>query len=133
MDGRIDTLEMYVPDIISAKITLDKVLSKNQIEDKVLNLEQVLDAMVLNYKCCGRILEITYSTAAKKIWNEKGVTGTRVRFIQKDVKGNVIEDMCCEGVLVSGETFFVSGERCASVNFGKGKEVYDITTLQFIC
>ena len=42
MNGVIDTLEMYVPDIVSAKLTFDKIMSKAQIEEKILKLEQVL-------------------------------------------------------------------------------------------
>lgn len=34
MNGIIDTLEMYVPDVISAKLTLDKVLARADVEKK---------------------------------------------------------------------------------------------------
>ena len=73
-----------------------------------------------------------YSPSMKRVWDEKGIAGTKVRFIQKDVKGNIIEDMCREGVLLSGASFFVSCDRCVSVSFGKGSEAYDISTIQFI-
>lgn len=133
MNGVIDTLEMYVPDIVSAKLTFDKIMSKAQIEEKILKLEQVLGGMVLHYQCNGRKLEMLYSPLMKKLWDEKGIAGTGVRFIQKDAKGKVIEDMCREGVLLSGNTFFISCDRCASVSFGRGgSEAYDITTIQFI-
>ena len=132
MNGVIDTLEMYVPDMVSAKLDFDKVLSKAQIIEKVLKLETVLGGMVLHYEFYGRRLEMLYSPSMKKIWDEKGIAGTKVRFIQKDVKGNIIEDMCREGVLLSGASFFVSCDRCVSVSFGKGSEAYDISTIQFI-
>lgn len=132
MDGRIDTLEMYVPDIVSEMITFDKALSKTQIENAIWKLEQKLDVMVLTYECRRRNIEILYSSAMKKTWGENGIAGAQIRYVQKDVKGEVIEDMCREGALVSGETFFVSCQRSAFVSFGNGKEVYDITTLQFI-
>lgn len=132
MNGVIDTLEMYVPDIVSAKLDFDKVLSKAQIIEKVLKLETVLGGMVLHYECHGRRLEMLYSVFMKKNWDEKGVAGSKVRFIQRDVSGNIIEDMCREGVLLSGASFFVSCDRCVSVSFGKGSEAYDISTIQFI-
>lgn len=132
MNGVIDTLEMYVPDVISAKLTIDKVLSKTQIEDKIRQFELLLGGMVLHYECHGRELELYYSQSMKKLWDEKGIAGSRIRFIQKDVKGNVIEDMCRDGVLMSGGTFFVSCDRCVSVSFGKGSEAYDITTIQIV-
>lgn len=133
MNGVVDTLEMYVPDVISAKLTLDKTLSKAQIVEKIMKLEQVLGGMVLHYQCSGRKLELLYSPLMKKLWDEKGIAGTGVRFIQKDVKGNVIEDMCKKGVLLSSRSFFVSCDRCVSVSFGNGgSEAYDITTIQFI-
>ena len=132
MNGVIDTLEMYVPDVISAKLTIDKVLSKTQIEDKIRQFELLLGGMVLHYECHGRELELYYSPSMKKLWDEKGIAGSRIRFIQKDVKGNVIEDMCRDGVLMSGGTFFVSCDRCVFVSFGKGSEAYDITTIQIM-
>ena len=132
MNGVIDTLEMYVPDIITAKLDFDKVLSKAQIIEKVLKLEQVLGGMVLHYEYNGRRLVLLYSPMMKKIWDEKGIAGSKVRYIQKDVAGNIIDDMCKEGVLMSGGTYFVSCDRCVSVSFGKGSEAYDITTIQII-
>ncbi len=132
MNGKIDTLEMYVPDVISAKLTLDKVLSKADIERKVLDMEPILGGMVLQYSLSGRNLELLYSPSIKKIWNKKGIAGSKVRYIQRDVKGNIIEDMCREGVLVSGGTFFVSCDRCVSVSFGSGSEAYDISTVEII-
>ena len=132
MNGIVDTMEMYVPDIIKAKLYFDKVLSRDQIEEKILRLETVLDGMVLHYECSGRKLEMLYSPMMKRIWDEKGIAGSRVRFIQKDVTGNIIDDMCKEGILLSGGTFFVSCNRCVSVSFGEGRESYDITTIQII-
>lgn len=128
----IDTLEMYVPDVISAKLTLDKVLARADVEKKVLDMEPILGGMVLHYSCSGRNLELLYSPSLKKLWNEKGIAGSRVRYIQRDVKGNIIDDMCREGVLMSGATFFVSGDRCISVSFGSGSEAYDITTIEIL-
>jgi hypothetical protein len=132
MNGVIDTLEMYVPDIVSAKLDFDKMLSKAQIIEKVLKLETVLGGMVLHYECNGRRLEMLYSPSMKRIWDEKGIAGSKVRYIQRDVKGNIIEDMCREGVLMSGGTFFVSCDRCVSVSFGSGSEAYDITTIEIL-
>lgn len=132
MNGVIDTLEMHVPDIVFAKLDFDKVLPKAQAIEKVLKLETVLGGIVLHYECKGRRLEMLYSPSMKRIWDEKGIAGTKVRFVQKDVKGNIIEDMCREGVLLSGASFFVSCDRCVSVSFGKGSEAYDISTIQFI-
>lgn len=132
MNGVIDTLEMYVPDVISAKLTLDKVLPKAQIEDKIRQFELLIGGMVLHYESSGLKLELYYSPSMKKLWDEKGFAGSRIRYIQKDVKGNVIEDMCRDGVLMSGGTFFVSCDRCVSVSFGKGSEAYDITTIQIV-
>lgn len=129
MNGIIDTLEMYVPDVISAKLTLDKVLARADVEKKVLDMEPILGGMVLHYSSSGRKLELYYSPSMKKIWDEKGIAGSKVKFIQKDVKGNIIEDMCKEGVLLSGASFFVSCDRCVSVSFGKGSEAYDISTI----
>lgn len=132
MNGVIDTLEMYVPDVIWAKLSLDKVPSKAQIEEKVRQFELLLGGMVLHYECYGRELQLYYSPSMKKLWDEKGIAGSRVRFIQKDVKGNIIEDMCREGVLMSGGTIFVSCDRCVSVSFGSGSEAYDITTIEIL-
>ena len=123
---------MYVPDVISAKLTIEKVLSKTQIEDKIRQFELLLGGMVLHYECYGRELQLYYSPSMKKLWDEKGIACSRVRFIQKDVKGNIIEDMCREGVLMSGGTFFVSCDRCVSVSFGSGSEAYDITTIDIL-
>lgn len=132
MNGKIDTLEMYVPDIVSAKLTLEKVLSKADIEKKVLYMETILGGMVLQYSYDGRNLELIYSRSVKKWWDEKGIAGSKVRYIQRDVKGNIIEDMCREGVLMSGGSFFVSCDRCVSVSFGSGSEAYDIYTIEII-
>lgn len=132
MNGIDEILNMCVPDIVSAELTLDKVLPKSQIEEKILKLETVLCGMVLHYECRGRRLKMLYSPLMKKLWNEKGIAGSRVRYIQRDVKGNIIEDMCRDGVLMSGGTFFVSCERCVSVSFGNGCEAYDITTIQIM-
>jgi len=132
MNGIIDPLEMYVPDVISAKLTLDKVLARADVEKKVLDMEPILGGMVLHYSCSGRNLELLYSPSLKKLWNEKGIAGSRVRYIQRDVKGYIIDNMCREGVLMSGGTFFVSGDRCISVSFGSGSEAYDITTIEIL-
>lgn len=132
MNGIVDPMELYVPDIIKAKLYFDKIMSKAQIEDKILKLETVLGGMVLHYEYCGRKLEMLYSPMMKRLWDEKGIAGSKVRFIQKDVAGNIIDDMCKEGVLLSGGTFFVSCDRCVSVSFGKGSESYDITTIQIM-
>ena len=123
---------MYVPDVISAKLTLDKVLARADIERKVLDMEPILGGKVLYYSCSGRKLELLYSPSLKKTWDEKGIAGSRVKYIQRDVKGNIIEDMCREGVLMSGGSFFVSCCRCVSVNFGSGSEAYDITTIEIL-
>ena len=128
----IDTLGMYVPDVISAKLTLDKVLARADVEKKVLDMEPILGGMVLYYSCSGRKLELIYSPSMKKLWDDKGIAGSLVRYIQRDMKGNIIEDMCREGVLMSGGTFFVSCERCVSVSFGSGSEAYDITTIEIL-
>lgn len=132
MNGKIDTLEMYVPDIVSAKLTLEKVLSKAGIERKVLDLEPILGGMVLQYSYDGYDLELLYSPSIKKWWDEKGIAGSKVRYIQRDVKGNIIEDMCREGVLMSGGSFFVSCDRCVSVSFGSSSEAYDIYTIEIL-
>lgn len=132
MNEIIETLEMYVPDVISAKFTLNKVLSRADVEKKVLGLEFILGGMVLHYSASGRDLELLYSPSMKKRWDEKGIAGSKVRYIQRDVKGNIIEDMCREGVLMSGGTFFVSCDRCVSVSFGSGSEAYDITTIEIM-
>lgn len=132
MNGIIDPLEMYVPDLISAKLTLGKVLSRADIERKVLDMESTLGGMVLHYSCSGCNLELLYSPSIKKRWNEKGIAGSKVRYIQRDVKGNIIDDMCREGVLMSGGTFFVSCDRCVSVSFGRGSEAYNISTIEII-
>lgn len=132
MNGKIDPLEMYVPDIVSAKFTLDKFLGRLSIERIVLHIESALGGMVLHYSISGRKLELLYSPSIKKLWTEKGIAGSKVRYIQRDVKGNIIEDMCREGVLMSGGTFFVSCDRCVSVSFGSGSEAYDIYTIEII-
>lgn len=132
MNGIIDTLEMYVPDVISAKLTLDKVLARADVEKKVLDMEPILGGMVLYYSNSGRKLELIYSPSLKKLWDDKGIAGSGVRYIQRDVKGNIIEDMCREGVLMSGGTFFVSCNRCVSVNFGSGPEAYDIKDIEIL-
>ena len=132
MNGVIDTLEMYVPDIITAELDFDKVLSKAQIVEKVLKLEQVLGGMVLHYEYNGRRLVMLYSPSMKKIWDEKGIAGSKVRYIQKDGAGNIIDDLCKEGILTSRGSYFVSCDRCVSVSFGNGSEAYDITTIQII-
>ena len=132
MNGIIDTLEMYVPDVISAKLTLNKVLARADVEKKVLDMEPILGGMVLHYSSSGRNLELLYSPSMKKRWNEKGIAGSKVRYVQRDAKGNIIEDMCREGVLMSGGTFFVSCDRCVSVSFGSGSEAYDITTIEIL-
>lgn len=132
MNGITDTLEMYVPDVLSAKLTLDKVLSRADVEKKVLAMEPILGGMVLHYSCSGRKLELLYSPSMKKRWDEKGIAGSKVRYIQRDVKGKIIDDMCYEGVLMSGDTFFISCDRCVSVSFGSGSEAYDITTIEIL-
>ena len=132
MNGIIDTLEMYVPDVVSAKLTLDKVLARADVERKVLDMEPILGGKVLRYSCSGRKLELLYSPSLKKTWDEKGIAGSRVKYIQRDVKGNIIEDMCREGVLMSGGSFFVSCDRCVSVNFGSGSEAYGIETIEIL-
>lgn len=70
--------------------------------------------------------------SVNKVERSVPVTDVAGGNIQRDVKGNIIEDMCCEGVLMSGGTFFVSCDRCVSVSFGSGSEAYDITTIDIL-
>lgn len=123
---------MYVPDLVSAKLTLDKDLAKTDIERKVLDLEPILGGMVLHYSFRGRNLDLLYSRSIKNLWIKKFIAGAKVRYIQRDVKGNIIEDICREGVLMSGGTFFVSCNRCVSVSFGSGTKSCNISNIEII-
>lgn len=132
MNGAIDKTEMNVQDLRTAKFDLEKVLSKSQIIEMIHRLEKVLGGMVIHYESSGWHLEILYSHRLERIWKVKGTPGRKVRYIQRDAAGNIIEDMCKDGVLTSGETFFISCDLCVDVNFGNGSEAYDITKIKII-
>lgn len=123
---------MYMPDILSAYVITEKILSKAKVIERLFAIEMALGAMILHYEYEGFKLTFQYSRSMKKLWDEKGVAGSKVRYIQRDVNGNILTDMCREGVLMSGGSFFVSCDRCVSVSFGEGSEAYDIKDIQIV-
>ena len=126
----IDFIREELPDALLAKLDFNTVMSKQQALEKVEALEPTFGGIAIHYDQSGRRLEVVWSSELQKKWDGKLKEGQKVRYIQKDSKGNVIEDMCRDGVIVKDGLFWVSCDRCIYADFGEGASMYDIIHLE---
>lgn len=119
-----------LPDVLLAKIDFDVVLSKRQVVEKISVLEPTFGGMAVHYAHSGRRVEVAWSKALQEKWNGRLNEGQKVRYIQKNSKGQVIKDDCRDGVLKESGAFWVGTDRCVFADFGEGCEAYDITHIE---
>lgn len=125
-------IKQNVPDLEKAQLTYSYVMSKGEAQEKVVKLEKELGGIAVYYELSGKKLTIYYSPEMKEKWGGDNPKGKKVRLVVKDIKGNIIQDMCRDGEVTSEEMYFVSGSRCVRCQFGKDNDAYDISNLEVI-
>ena len=125
-----DFIKKELPDVLLAKLDFDVVLSKRQVVEKISALEPTFGGMAVHYENHGRRVEIIWSKALQEKWADRLNAGQKVRYIQKNSKGQVMKSECREGVLSESGVFWVVTDRCVYADFGEGSEAYDITHIE---
>ena len=104
------------PDVCVQERTFEKVISRRDIEDKVIKLVDGLQTGLLGYESAGKELKVFTSYRFK----DK---------LDKMVKGEQVldENTGLVGIITSEEPFVCSAEMCVRVNFGENSDVYACT------
>lgn len=100
-------LKKSFPDVCVQEITFEKVLSRKDIEDKVIKLVEGLQTGLLGYESSGKEMKVFTSYRFK----DK---------LDKMVKGEQVldENTGLVGTIMSEEPFVCAREMCVRVNFG---------------
>lgn len=104
------------PDVCVQEITFDKIISRRDIEDKVIKLVDGLQTGLLGYEFSGKKLKVFTSYRFK----DK---------LDKMVKGEQVldESTGLVGTITSEDPFVCSAEMCVRVSFGETSDVYACT------
>ena len=104
------------PDVCVQEIIFEKVISRREIEDKVIKLVNGLQTGLLGYESSGKKLKVFTSYQFK----DK---------LDKMIKGEQVldENTGLVGTIMSEEPFVCSAEMCVRVSFGETSDVYACT------
>lgn len=104
------------PDVCVQEITFEKVISRRDIEDKVIKLVNGLQTGLLAYESYGKKLNV-FTSYRFKDKLDKMIKGYRV----------LDENTGLVGTITSEEPFVCSAEMCVRVSFGETSDVYACT------
>lgn len=110
------TFKKQYPDVCMQKITTPKILTRREIETKVIQIVENLETGLLAYESSGREVKVFTSLQ----FANKLKTMTKDSQILDENTGLV-------GTITSDKPFVCSCEMCVRVDFGEWSDVYACT------
>lgn len=123
--------EQYVDDIELSEVSLGYILSIESVEDRVMAIENAIDAMIVYYQYYGDKLRFLYSRSEKEYWEGRLKPGTPIEYRTVDDNGKLV--LVDNGELVSESTVFRAGNRCLAMRTETFQHplVLNVVTLNF--
>ena len=127
-------IKMAFPDMEKMVVEFDVIFSKQEIEKRGREIATSLQTYLLRYEHHAKSATFYFSKNAKAVvMNMK--EGQKVKFVQRDVAGNIIKSLCRTGELVAlnGSIYvmYIGGDACVKVTFDDDMDSYAIYNLEF--
>ena len=124
--------EQYVDDVELSEVSLGNCVTIESVDDRLMVIETVIDAMILYYQYYGDKLRFLYSRSEKDYWERRLKPGMSVEYRTINDNGELV--LVGEGELVSGGTIFEAGNRCLTIRTKTSQHllVLNIVTLNLV-
>lgn len=124
-------IKMAFPDMEKMVVEFDVVFSRQEVERKGMELAACMQTCLLRYEHRAKSAVFYFSQNAKDVV-ENLKDGQEVYFIQRDVAGNIVSNLCrvCK-VATQNKVVYMGGDACIRVESKEGKGYYTLYSLSF--
>lgn len=123
-------IELSFPDMEKMVVEFDVIFSRQEIERKGMEIATSMQTCLLRYEHRAKFAVFFFSKKAKEIV-ENLQNNQQVEFIQRDVAGKIIPNLCSIGKVISNKVYYLGGDACIKVDFKEGKGYYTLYSLSF--
>ena len=124
-------IKMAFPDMKKMVVEFDVVFSRQEVERKGMEIAACMQTCLLRYEHRAKSAVFYFSQNAKDVV-ENLKDGQEVNFIQRDVAGNIISNLCrvCK-VATQNKVVYMGGDACIRVESKEGNGYYTLYCLSF--